>query len=74
MPPVVLKDTKKNPTHAQVDDVILAKGGEAVELTDDQISRLKASKLTLDVSGTDSEPEPDSGTQNVGQQSFGGGS
>ena len=43
-----LKDIASNDTEATVDDVTLVKQGPAVELTADQVERLKATGQTLE--------------------------
>jgi hypothetical protein len=49
VPTVALKDVPSNPTQVEVDDLVLLAGGDAKELTDDQLIRLKATGCKLDV-------------------------
>jgi hypothetical protein len=55
MPSVFLKDVDSNPSEAEVDEHTLIKGDEdnPTELTDDQVARLRATGVKLDVAGPD---------------------
>lgn len=46
---VALKDVPSNPTQAEVDDIVLMAGGDAQPLTADQLTRLKATGVKLDI-------------------------
>jgi len=63
VPTVQLKDIPSNPSQAEVDDLVLLKGGDRVELTDDQLTRLKSTSVKLDT-GEASEPDPDNNDTN----------